>query len=168
MYEGFLLLEALIQPHPVVLWRKDHRHAVVDLVHQVVGIRADEEQERISSSLSQVSQSQSCGGEGGGVLHPDLDERGYREQESYAIIIISRLRWAEMPQVVQEGSIPSMVAGLMVFLTISAIPLAVSWPSSQRNNEEVPMTETRNAVVHSVLDTLRALGLGYLGSALPT
>ncbi len=73
-----------------------------------------------------------------------------------------------MPQVVQEGSIPSMVAGLMVFLIISAIPLAVSCPSSQRNTEEVPMTETRNAVVCSVLDTLRALGLGYLGGALPT
>ncbi len=73
-----------------------------------------------------------------------------------------------MPKVVQEGSIPSMVAGLMVFLALSVIPIGVSQLSGQRNQEEVPMTETHNTVVCSVLDTVRALGLGYLVGALPT
>ncbi len=40
--KGFLLLEAGVEPRPVVLGMEDHRHAVVDLAHQVVGIRGDD------------------------------------------------------------------------------------------------------------------------------
>lgn len=69
----------------------------------------------------------------------------------------------------QEGSIPSMVIGFVaLLLVLFYIRVVHSKLSGFGNRKEVLMTENQNIGVRSVLDTIWAVGAGYLAGALPT
>lgn len=74
-----------------------------------------------------------------------------------------------MPGVALEGSIPSLVAGLMAFVVLVLVRVALTKPSGLGNHKEVtPMTENRKTGMRSVLETIWAVGVGYLAGVLPT
>lgn len=76
-----------------------------------------------------------------------------------------------MPEVVQGGSNPPLVAGLTALLILVIVRVAVfKFEDLRTYNEEVPMSgnQNQNTVIRSVLDTIWAVGVGCLTGVLPT
>jgi len=74
-------------------------------------------------------------------------------------------------QVVQGGSIPQLVADLTVFLVLVLLRVILTElsGSGDLNKEVAPMIENHKSGIHSVLETLWAVGVSYLAAgALPT
>lgn len=68
------------------------------------------------------------------------------------------------------GSIPPLVAGLTALLILVIVRVIFRLEGLRTYVEEVPMfgNQNQNAVIRSVLDTIWAVGVGYLTGVLPT